>query len=103
MPGMTAPLFQGIAVGAFVLTALVVWRSELARGAKVTTILTCLTAAAWVLRESELGTSPPGIPQVFLWLAFPAAGCFWAFVVCVFLDRPLRWILFAPAALLLVS
>ncbi len=104
MPGMTAPLFQGIAVGAFVVTALVAWRSELSRGAKVTTILTCLSAAAcWVLRESEQGASLLGIPQVFLWLAFPAAGCFWAFVVCVFLDRPLRWLVFAPAALLLLS
>jgi AraC-like DNA-binding protein len=103
MLGMTAPLFQGIAIGAFVVTALVSWRSELSQGAKVSTILTCLSAAAWVLRESEQGAAPLGIPQVFLWLAFPAAGCFWAFVVCVFLDRPLHWLLFAPAALLLIS
>lgn len=99
MPAMTAPLFQGIAVGAFVVTALGVWRSELGRDAKLTTILTCLSAAAWIFAESEQTSTLLGRPDFLLWLAFPAAGFFWAFVACVFLDRPIRWFVFAPAAL----
>jgi AraC-like DNA-binding protein len=95
-------LLRGIAVGAFCVTALSVWRSELARDAKLTTVLTCLSAAAWTLTGSEQASTALGRPELLLPLAFPAAGFFWAFVVCVFQDRPLRWFAFAPAALFLL-
>ena len=97
----TAPVLRGIAVGAFLVTALSVWRSVLSRDAKLTTVLTCLSAAAWTLTGSDQTSTALGHPVLLLWLAFPAAGFFWAFVACVFQDRPLRPVAFAPAALLL--
>ncbi len=102
MSVVTTPLLQGIAVGAFSLTALSVWRSELGRDAKITTILTCLSSAAWILTESEHTSIVPRHPDFLVWLAFPAAGFFWAFVFCVFLDRPVRRYVFAPALILLL-
>lgn len=100
MLSMMAPLLRGVAVGAFGVTALSVWRSELSRDARLTTAFTCLSAAAWTLTGSEQAST--GRPYLLLLLAFPAAGFFWAFVACVFQDRPLRAVAFAPAALLLL-
>ncbi len=99
MLSSAVPLLRGIAVGAFLVTALSVWRSDLNRDTKITTILTCLSAAAWTLTGSE---QVVGADNLLLWLTFPAAGFFWAFVVCVFQDRPFRWATFLPAALLLL-
>lgn len=101
MLSMAALLLRGIAVGAFAVTALGVWRSGLSRDARLTTGLTCLGAAAWTLTASGRASASLGVPYPFAALAFPAAGFFWAFVTCVFQDRPLRWWAFAPAALLL--
>lgn len=98
----TAPLLRGIAIGAFLVVALGVWRSELSRDAKLTTVLTFLSAAAWALTGSEQASALIGRPHLLLWLTFPAAGFFWAFVACVFQDRLLRGTAFAPAALLLL-
>lgn len=89
-------LARGVAVGAFLLTALSVWTSTFNRDAKITTGLTCLSAAAWTLAGYGQTSG------VLLWLTFPAAGLFWAFVVCVFQDRPFRWATFLPAVLLLL-
>ncbi len=100
MLSLAGPVLRGIAVGAFLVTALSVGRSALGRDAKVTTILTCLGAAAWALTGSEQTSTLLGHPAWLLWLAFPAAGFFWAFVVCVFQDRPLRAAAFGPAAVL---
>lgn len=98
----TAPLLRGIAIGAFLVIALSVGRSELSRDAKLTTVLTFLSGAAWTLTGSEQSSILLGRPQLLLWMTFPAAGFFWAFVSCVFQDRPLRRFAFAPAALLLL-
>lgn len=95
----TALLWAGVAIGAFCVTALGVWRSELRRDAKRATVLTCLSAAAWVLSESE-PTRAAVAPLTVL--SFPAAGLFWAFVACVFQDRPFRGLALAPATCLLL-
>lgn len=97
-----APVLRGVAIGAFLVIALVVGRSELSRDAKLTTILTFLSGAAWTLTGSEQTSTLLGRPHLLLWMTFPAAGFFWAFVACVFQDRPLRGSAFAPAALLLL-
>lgn len=102
MVSVADPLLRGFAVGAFIVIALSVWRSPLGRDAKITTVLTCLSAAAWTLSASTQTATVFGAGQLLLWLTFPAAGFFWAFVTCVFQDRPLGWIAFTPAALLLV-
>lgn len=99
---LSAPELRGIAVGAFLLTAVGVVRSDLGRDAKVTTGLACLSAAAWTLTGSAQASNDVGRPALLLWMTFPAAGFFWAFVSCVFQDRPLRGQDFLPAALLLV-
>lgn len=99
----TAPLWAGMAIGAFCVTALGVWHSELRRDAKLATVLACLSAAAWVLTESEPAWAAVGQPYPVLLLSFPAAGFFWAFVACVFQDRPLRGLAFAPAAILALA
>lgn len=96
-----APLLRGVAIGAFAVVGFSVWRSALGRDAKLTTVLTCLSAAAWTLTGSGRAPITSDGSDVLLWLTFPAAGFFWAFVVCVFQDRPLRGLVFAPAALLL--
>ncbi|HEX7948609.1 MAG TPA: hypothetical protein VF495_28355, partial [Phenylobacterium sp.] len=101
MLSMAALLLRGIAVGAFAVTALGVWRSGLSRDARLATGLTCLGAAAWTLTASGRASASLDIPYPLAALAFPAAGFFWAFVTCVFQDRPLRWWAFAPAAALL--
>lgn len=98
---MAAQMVQGIAVGAFLVTALSVGRSALSRDARLTTGLVCLSAAAWTLTGSEQTSAALGRPYPLLLLAFPAAGLFWAFVACVFQDRPLGRLAFAPAGLLL--
>lgn len=96
-----APLWSGIAAGAFSVTALSVWGSDLGRDAKLTTGLTCLSATAWVLMESGPTSAALGRPYPLVLLAFPTAGFFWAMVRCVFEDRRLRAWAFAPAGLLL--
>ena len=96
----TAPLLRGIAIGAFLVLALSVGRSDLSRDARLTTVLTCLSAAAWTLTGSEQTVSLIGRPNLLLWMTFPAAGFFWAFVACVFQDRPLGRLAFVPAVLL---
>ncbi|MDP2012007.1 MAG: helix-turn-helix domain-containing protein [Phenylobacterium sp.] len=97
-----APLLRGIAIGAFLVIALGVWRSTLSRDAKLTTVLTFLSSAAWALTGSEQSATLLDHPRLLLWMTFPAAGLFWAFVACVFQDRPLRGLAYAPAALLLL-
>lgn len=97
------PLVRGVAVGAFALTGLSVWRSDLRRDARIATLLACLSAAAWVLTESEatwaaLGRFPP-----LSALAFPVAGFFWLFVATVFEDRRLTGLSLAPAALFVAA
>ncbi len=102
MLSMVALALRGVAAGAFGVTALSAWRSEISRDAKLTTGLTCLSAAAWTLTGSESTSAALGRPYGLVLLAFPAAGFFWAFVACVFQDRPLgRWA-FAPAVALLL-
>ena len=97
MFAVTEPELRGIAVGAFLVTAWSVGRSELGRDARLTTVLTCLSAAAWTLAGSERAAMVAGRPDLLLWLTFPAAGFFWAFVISVFQDRPPRAAAFAPA------
>ncbi|WP_293901235.1 AraC family transcriptional regulator [Phenylobacterium sp.] len=99
---MFDPLLRGIAVGAFCVTGLGVWRSELGRDSRVATLLACFSAAAWTLTESD--TTRSGLGQVFplLLLAFPVAGLFWLFVATVIEDRPLAPLAFAPAAAFVV-
>ena len=102
MLSMTVLVLRGVAVGAFSVTALSVWRSELSRDAKLTTALVCLSAAAWTLTGSEPTSTALGRPYALVVLAFPAAGFFWAFVASVFQDRPLGRLAYAPAALLVL-
>jgi AraC-like DNA-binding protein len=92
-------LVRGVAVGAFGLTGLSIWRSDLSRDARAATLLACLSAAAWILTEtaSAWALLGPAFPLVVL--AFPVAGFFWLFVATVFEDRPLSLAGFAPAAL----
>lgn len=97
------PLLRGVAVGAFGVTAISVWRTDLRRDAKVATVLACLSAAAWILTESRTAWAALGQFPPLMMLAFPVAGLFWAFVATVFEDRPLTLWAFAPAALFAIA
>jgi len=93
------PLLRGVAAGAFALTGLSVWRSDLRRDARIATLLACLSVAAWVLTESQATWIAVGRFPPLLALAFPVAGFFWLFVATLFEDRRLTVAGFAPATL----
>jgi len=97
MPPGVVLLCSGFAVGAFGLAALGAARGGMRRDARFATVLTALSASAWVLTESQASWIALGRPFALFLLAFPVAGLFWAFVVCVFEDRALRPVEFAPA------
>ncbi len=97
------PILRGVAVGAFCVTGLAVWRSDLGRDARVATLLVCLSAAAWTLTESfAIGPAIRQVPLLPL-LAFPVAGLFWQFVATVIEDRPLSALSFAPAVAFILT
>ena len=91
------PLMRGLAVGALGVTALGIWRSDLARDARLATLLACLSAAAWTLTESERATAALGNSFLLSLLAFPVAGFFWLFVLSIFDDRRVTPSTLAPA------
>ncbi|MBI1196497.1 MAG: helix-turn-helix domain-containing protein [Phenylobacterium sp.] len=95
-----AIFWSGLAIGALGVTALGVGRTGLDRSARLATVLACLCAAAWVSTESEPVWEAFGRPYILRLLAFPAAGAFWAFVACVFDDRPFDGLVALPMALL---
>src|SRR5262245_39175363 len=98
MSSVLDPLLRGVAVGAFLLTALAVGRSELRRDARLATTPTCLSAAAWVLTDSPATWAALQRFPLLMVLAFPVAGLFWGFVATVFEDRRLTAATLAPAA-----
>lgn len=96
-------LVRGVAVGALSLTGFSVWRGDLRRDARVSTLLACLSAAAWVLTESDVTWAALNRFPLLLAMAFPVAGLFWLFVATVFEDRRLTAAAFAPAVLFVVG
>lgn len=94
---------RGLAVGAMLVTPLAVLRSPVTRDIKIATVLLGISTSAWLVTESRILCAAFG-DSLLLWLpAMPIGALFWLFVLCVFEDRRLSWLLFSPALLLLVT
>lgn len=94
---------RGLAVGAMLVTPLAVLRSPVTREIKIATALLGVSTSAWLITESRVLCAAFG-NSLFLWLpAMPIGALFWLFVLCIFEDRRLSWLLFSPALLLLVT
>ncbi len=94
---------RGLAVGAMLVTPLAVLRSPVTRDIKIATVLLGLSTSAWLVTESRILCAAFG-NSLLLWLpAMPIGALFWLFVLCVFEDRRLSWMLFSPALLLLAT
>jgi hypothetical protein len=94
---------RGVAVGAILVVTLSFLRGGASRHARIATVLSTLSVAAWMITESQTLWGALEFNSALLFLAYPVAGLFWLFVVTVFEDRPLSAASLSPAALLLVA
>lgn len=101
---LLAALTSGIAAGAMLAVALVLWRSALAAAVRFTALGFGLSIAAWLITESNALNAALGPAHVVvLLIAYPVSGLFWLFIRVVFDDRPITPLDLAPPVLLLLS
>jgi hypothetical protein len=96
------PFARGFAAGAMAATSLGVWRSRVSPQARLVTLALGLSTIAWLVTESSTLWSGLRHAAILIALAYPVGGLFWLFIVTVFEDRPVRPLMLAPPAVLLV-
>lgn len=94
---------RGIGAGALLVTAFVVWRSNVAQDARLSTALALVSVAAWDLSQAPALRVVGSGHYILLLAAAPVAGLFWILVWVVFEDRALSPKSFVPAGLLLLA
>jgi AraC-like DNA-binding protein len=94
---------RGIGAGALLVIAFVVWRSNVARDARLATVLALTSVAAWDLSQAPTLREAGSGSYILLLAAAPVAGLFWLLVWVVFEDRALSPKSFVPSALLLLA
>jgi AraC-like DNA-binding protein len=96
------PLTRGAALGASAVLGLTLGWTGATRSVRIAGALLALSIITWLGGESLLVQRLFGNTPVFIELALPVAGFFWLFVQTVFDDEPIRPVMLAPAAVILV-
>lgn len=94
---------RGVAVGAMVVTGLVLQSSGLSGRVRLTGAILALSIACWLVNESHALWAAFGYSMLFAIPAYAVGATFWHFVLTVFDDRPLSPASWAPAGLLIVA
>ncbi|MGA0606806.1 helix-turn-helix domain-containing protein [Phenylobacterium sp. VNQ135] len=94
---------RGVAVGGVLALALAVQRSELSRAVRLVSLAFGISAAAWIITESDALWAATGHARWLMTLACPVAGFFWLFAAAVFRDRPVTPLALVPVGLLWIS
>jgi AraC-like DNA-binding protein len=90
-------------VGALVVTAFAVWRSNTPGRIRWPLLLLAISLVGWMITEAEPLWAALGHSYILLIVAFPPAAFFWLFVRAVFEERPVTARSLVPAAILLLS
>lgn len=91
---------RGVGAGAFLALGVAAVTSRLPRPTRFVGLAFAVSAAAWILTESDKLWAAFGYSTVLMFLACPVAGFFWLFARVVFEDQPVAPLQLAPAALL---
>jgi AraC-like DNA-binding protein len=103
MSPLLDPFVRGVTVGALLVIALAVWRTDVSRHARVGTLLGMASIAAWTMTESYAMRGAFGNALPLDVLATVVGGSFWLFVAAVFEDRPVSGWTLTPLAVLLTT
>lgn len=103
MSPLLDPFVRGVTVGALLVTAFAVWRSNVSRHARVGTLVAMVSIAAWTMTESYEMQRMFGHALALDAFAMVVGGAFWLFVAAVFEDRPLSGWALAPLPVLLTT
>ncbi|WP_394763117.1 helix-turn-helix domain-containing protein [Phenylobacterium sp.] len=97
------PFIRGVTVGALLVVAFAVWRSNVSRHARFGTLAGMVCIAAWTVTESDAMRRAFEIALPLDAPAMVVGGAFWLFVAAVFEDRPLSGWALAPVPVLLIT
>lgn len=94
---------HGIAAGASLVMALMVWRSALGVHVRVATALAMISICCWLMNEAQPLWAAFDNTFVLSLGAMPVAGLFWLFILTVFADWRVTPLTLLPAIVLLIS
>ncbi len=103
MSPLLDPFIRGIAVGALLVTAASVWRSNAPGRIRWSLLLLAAGLIGWMITEAESLWAAMGHFYPLVIVAFPPAAFFWLFVGAVFEERRITLQSLVPAAILLLS
>jgi AraC-like DNA-binding protein len=103
MSPLLDPFIRGVTVGALLVVAVAVWRTNVSRHARVATLLGMASIAAWTMTESHAMQAALGNLFPLDALAMVVGGSFWLFVAAVFEERPISGWTLAPIPILLAT
>lgn len=103
MSPLVDPFVRGMGVGALVVTALAVFRSNTPGRIRWPLLFLAISLIGWMVTEAEPLWAALGHPYLLLAVAFPPAAFFWVFVRAVFEERPMTPRSLIPAGILLIS
>jgi AraC-like DNA-binding protein len=103
-PVLILDLFiRGAAAGVMAALALSVGRSRVSLQARMVTAAMALSTIAWLVTESRPLSGALGDTRLLVALSYPVGGLFWLFILTVFEDQPVRPVMLAPTAFLMVT
>ena len=97
------PLARGLGVGAMLVVGLGLWLSGVGRSVRLVVSSTTLSAACWLITESDRLCAALGQPYPLALLAYPVAALFWLSILVLFEDRPPTARNLSPVGLLLFA
>jgi AraC-like DNA-binding protein len=103
MSPLVDPFVRGMGVGALIVTALAVLRSNTPGRIRWPLLALAISLVGWMVTEAEPVWTALGRPYLLLVVAFPPAAFFWVFVRAVFEERPVTPWSLIPALVLLLS
>lgn len=104
-PDLTALelMARGVAIGATATLGAGLLASRAGQSVRVAAALFSASVIAYAINSSPILVHAVGwLEPPIHFMALAGAGLFWMFIVTLFEDRPLSWVLFAPWALLTV-
>jgi len=103
MSPLIDPFIRGLGVGALLVTAVAVWRSNTPGRIRWSLLLLAVGLIGWMITEAEPLWAAMGHFYPLLLVALPPAGFFWLFVRAVFEERRITLASLIPAGILLLS
>jgi AraC-like DNA-binding protein len=103
MSPLIDPFIRGVAVGALLVTATVVWRSNTPGRIRWSLLLLGIGLIGWMITEAEPLWAATGHFYPLLIAAYPPAAFFWLFVRAVFEEKPITLRSLIPVGILELS